>query len=1819
MPSHLSAWLQDFDVGPVASQRQAELEARRADGGGTLSYDLHDPVLDGPEFGIAGFRCPILNAPTRQHARSAWAEPSAETTEDTEAATTLSCQWFFDGCLESLRVMGVPDATPAQTAELLIRTRQLLISGRADDELQSELLDIFGFNRLEFIGEMLAGRAALSVLSVPNKPQKLLKMLEKSRQRREPDCDDGQEGAAVSVQQLARGQAGTLLPRGSTGGGGGGGFSDGLHLPPGTVQQDHKRYEEWLLPPTKSCPAAKPDELIEIAAAMPAWAGSALLPIKKLNRLQSMCFTSAFHSSENLLVCAPTGSGKTNVAILSVLRALGLHTEHMDVQKTNVKWSADDLAGLKIVYLAPLKALAAEVAKKFGKTLGPLGVKVRELTGDTSLTRAAINETQILVATPEKWDVITRKTADVGIATQVRLLIIDEVHLLHEDRGAVLEALVARTLRMASTTQNSIRVVALSATLPNYKDVAAFLQVHPDRGLFFFDAAYRPVPLSQEFIGVKEKDRWKQKQLMNDIAWKKVHRSVTDGHQCLIFVHARNETVRTGQALLELAREAGIDLCAREECPDWDTVSRQVSKSPNAEMKELFYGGFGVHHAGMLRPDRLLMERLFERGLIKVLVATATLSWGVNLPAHTVVIKGTQIYSAEKGGFVEMSMQDVLQCFGRAGRPQFDTSGEGIIITTHDKVSHYLRLLHTGLPIESQLLRVIENHLSAEVVLGTLATVTEAVEWLGQTYLYTRAMRSPNPLEYGITLAQRANDPDLYRWRETLITRVVRKLSSSGQLLYAPQTGTLRPTALGRVASHFYIDHATVEEFGDLHTGLKDYMEDADILALVGQASEFSNLKVRQEEFGEMDGLMKNHCRIDPKGGVEHVHGKVSVLLQAYLNGARIRDFALIIDQGYVVREAGRILRALFEIAFYCRAGSPDAPAYHGWVDTALSVLTICKALERRTWHMDPPLAQMLGHPSITPSVIALMQRPMTPSLAELRKMPLAQLSNILAAGGARSSKPADVAASLRMLPTVQITTSCQPIARVPDAAGGATPGTIVRINATVIADFEWSDKIHGKTEPWLFFVQDDQNSVLHYEQIVFFKGGLRHSFSFYVTLPPPPAPPAYFLYGNSERWLGSQAVCDLDFARTRVPAIQRPHTKLVGLEPFSTLAIRKAWPQVQVAQFDQFNPMQSQLVRPAYDSDNSLLIAAASGNGKTTVAELALLRHFSKGPKGSKLQGRPANSIVLFLTMHPATATAQATDWRRRMRRGLASHATNIVEFGPDLAKNLAAMSSAHIICSSADYWEATTRRPSNGDGALRRVGLLILQNLHLIGTGDAGAIMEVAVSRLRIHSDKQSCLRIVALSESVANADALAAWLAIAPGCVHSFKNGLRPRHLELILKGFSDRSVTTRLQAMAKPLYRFLSSAAADREASIVFVQSRRQAWQTAAEIVSHRVADGCDPTQFSGLLPHELQKINDRLDHDQIRQGVMHGVGIIHSGMRPSQRRLIELLFEKKKLAVLVATVEMGWLASPGVKASRVAVKGCEEFDMAAGRYMDYTHGQILQLVSRASTASDTCGKSTVMILCHDLKKEYLRGFLYHPYPVESQLESMLSSFLLTELVSGRVKDNSQAAARRMLQATLFGHRVRENPDYYDDSGGDSGEQMLQRAICELVDRSFATQGPDRLNPTLAGEMAARWALPTVCSISEALLVSGDESPVRVLDLLAAAGADCIRARYSDARFNAQLLRRLPARRSASLPPTWPLGQCKAKAWLILAATLEGIPLPSFEYVEDQRATVALVKHRLVPAMRAVLDAAPAGDGGNAIPTAGQSLRALSSRL
>jgi len=214
-------------------------------------------------------------------------------------------------------------------------------------------------------------------------------------------------------------------------------------------------------------------------------------------------------------------------------------------------------------------------------------------------------------------------------------------------------------------------------------------------GLFFFDSSFRPVPLEQHFLGVKGKaGSPAAKRALDKTAYHIVSELVREGHQVMVFVHSRKDTVKSAESLKEFATMEGeLDMFGCQEDPQFEFYRRDVGKSKNREMKQLYDSGFGIHHAGMLRADRNLMERLFDAKVIKVLCCTATLAWGVNLPAHGVVIKGTQLYDSGQGKFVDLSVLDVLQIFGRAGRPGMETSGVGYICTSEDKLQHYLEAI----------------------------------------------------------------------------------------------------------------------------------------------------------------------------------------------------------------------------------------------------------------------------------------------------------------------------------------------------------------------------------------------------------------------------------------------------------------------------------------------------------------------------------------------------------------------------------------------------------------------------------------------------------------------------------------------------------------------------------------------------------------------------------------------------------------------------------------------------------------------------------------------------------------------------------------------------------------------------------------------------------------------------------------------------------------------------------------------------------------------------------------------------------------------
>lgn len=119
-----------------------------------------------------------------------------------------------------------------------------------------------------------------------------------------------------------------------------------------------------------------------------------------------------------------------------------------------------------------------------------------------------------------------------------------------------------------------------------------------------------------------------------------------------------------------------------------EILNKEAGIVKNWCLKDLLPHGFGIYHGEMAREERELVVELFINGQLQVLVSTTGLAWGVNLPAHLVIIKGTQIHG------VELDPVVVMEMLGRAGRPQYDSCGEGIVMTSHDKLADYVWLMN---------------------------------------------------------------------------------------------------------------------------------------------------------------------------------------------------------------------------------------------------------------------------------------------------------------------------------------------------------------------------------------------------------------------------------------------------------------------------------------------------------------------------------------------------------------------------------------------------------------------------------------------------------------------------------------------------------------------------------------------------------------------------------------------------------------------------------------------------------------------------------------------------------------------------------------------------------------------------------------------------------------------------------------------------------------------------------------------------------------------------------------------------------------------
>ena len=351
-----------------------------------------------------------------------------------------------------------------------------------------------------------------------------------------------------------------------------------------------------------------------------------------------------FTHEEGVLVCAPTGTGKTIIAEAALFEAL--HT------------------GRRAYYTTPLIALTEQKFREMQEAAVRWGFSADEV-GLVTGNRRVNPDARILVVVAEILLNRLLHPGDFGF-DDVSAVVMDEFHSFNDpERGAVWE------LSLAMLPQH-VRLLLLSATVGNAVDFLIWLKQSHDRTVQLVQSTDRKVPLEFEWVGDKLLNEHLESMAEGD---DQARRTPT-----LLFCFNRSECWSVAEQLKGKAMLTdGQKQPLHEAVNAWDW-----SGGAGPKLKAILLRGVGVHHAGMLPKYRRRVEELFQQKLLSVCVCTETLAAGINLPARSIVLTTLMKGPPEKKKLVDSS--SAHQMFGRAGRPQFDDRGYVFCMSHEDDV-----------------------------------------------------------------------------------------------------------------------------------------------------------------------------------------------------------------------------------------------------------------------------------------------------------------------------------------------------------------------------------------------------------------------------------------------------------------------------------------------------------------------------------------------------------------------------------------------------------------------------------------------------------------------------------------------------------------------------------------------------------------------------------------------------------------------------------------------------------------------------------------------------------------------------------------------------------------------------------------------------------------------------------------------------------------------------------------------------------------------------------------------------------------------------
>uniref|UniRef100_A0A5K4F0T9 DNA 3'-5' helicase n=1 Tax=Schistosoma mansoni TaxID=6183 RepID=A0A5K4F0T9_SCHMA len=672
------------------------------------------------------------------------------------------------------------------------------------------------------------------------------------------------------------------------------------------------------------------------------------------NNIQNLICREIFKTNKSLVVSAPTGSGKTVIFELAIVKQLNEYA------------TSSQKDPFIIIYIAPTKSICSQTFSEWNRKFSRFSISCLTSTGDSEFVDIQNLDSQVLlITTPEKLNSTVKTFRDLtNIWNKLKLCFIDEVHLIGEhDRGSILEALITRTKMLARP-----RFICASASLSNVQDIAQWLSVTEGSVTFFsFGEEFRTSPLRKVVHGYIKQKNQSIFQFEVNLNYRLPHliSTYSSNKPVLIFCTTRSGAVRTATYILKhIHLTDNSEAAIRRRC--------YAQNTRNIHLKDFLSNGIAYHHAGMDVEDRKLVEDAFRSGCISVLTCTSTLAMGVNLPAHLVIVKNTE--QVVDGELIGYSSTQLSQMIGRAGRPQFDNEGVAVIMTTANLKAHYTKLLSECDEINSCLESHLTELLLCEIVLRTVFDFDSALNWIKNTFFYVRITRFPH--FYG--LPENCDKAYIDHFIQDLCIKEIKNLQNLKLVDYNSETSQINPTDLSEIIFKNNLQLDTFMKMSKL-SGEESVEE---LLYFIANCSEMNDIRLRHCEKSLLNKISRakgrSSLRFPIHSRVKNASLKVVCLLQAQLGQVAINDYSLKQESEKILQSALRILNGLTgllwlydcPLTMYSKSHKQNSdcstiPAVAMKYPSILSALELRKSIHFRRW-LNYPLINLYGSSLLT-------------------------------------------------------------------------------------------------------------------------------------------------------------------------------------------------------------------------------------------------------------------------------------------------------------------------------------------------------------------------------------------------------------------------------------------------------------------------------------------------------------------------------------------------------------------------------------------------------------------------------------------------------------------------------------------------------------------------------------------------------------------------------------------------------------------------------------------------------------------------------------